>query len=91
MSQEVVSEQILTRTNVSADSCVKGVHSVYSTDARSVHCSSPGPGLGAWAGEEETKDIAFEYYFLCRPLRLTPQRRYCRGLVASHLILNDAY
>lgn len=29
------------------------------------------------------------YHFSKSPLRLTPQRRYCRGLVAAHLVLND--
>ncbi|KAF2869295.1 hypothetical protein BDV95DRAFT_95926 [Massariosphaeria phaeospora] len=53
--------------------------SAISSDARSVRCMSPGPGIGAWA----------EYHFSARPLRLTPQRRYCRGLVSSHLVLRD--
>jgi hypothetical protein len=54
-------------------------------EIRSIHCVSPGPGLGAW-----TEDIVLEkYHFLDSPLRLTPQRRYCRGLVASHLVVRD--
>lgn len=60
------------------------VHSVVTSDARSVRPISPGPGIGGW-----TKEIPEECYFLVRPLRLTPQHRYCRGLVASHLVLRD--
>lgn len=46
-------------------------------------CSSPGPGIGTWG-----KQLA-EYYFVKSPLRLTAQRRYCRGLVAAHPIVHD--
>ncbi|KAK7182100.1 hypothetical protein DPSP01_008259 [Paraphaeosphaeria sporulosa] len=56
-------------------------HSEMTADSRSVHPMSPGPGQGAWAD--------LEYHFLARPLRLTPQAQYCRGVVASHLILDD--
>lgn len=59
-------------------------HSVIASDSRSIRCISPGPGLGAWI------DDMNEYHFLEEPLRLTPQRRYCRGLVASHLVVRDA-
>ncbi|KAF2739207.1 hypothetical protein EJ04DRAFT_355173 [Polyplosphaeria fusca] len=61
------------------------VHSVVSSDARSVRCISPGPCLGAWVEDPGLK----EYHFSSRPLRLTPQRQFCRGLVASHLVLVD--
>jgi len=55
-------------------------------DIRSVHCVSPGPGLGTWT---EDTVVLERYHFLDSPLRLTPQRRYCRGLVASHLVVRD--
>ncbi|KAF1959082.1 hypothetical protein CC80DRAFT_490059 [Byssothecium circinans] len=48
-----------------------GVHSVTTPDERSVHCISPGPGLGTWATEDGPR-IPFRYLFLARPLRLTP-------------------
>jgi len=60
------------------------VHSVVTSDARSVRPMSPGPGIGEWV-EEGSND----YHFLARPLRLTPQHRCCRGLVASHVVLRD--
>lgn len=60
-------------------------HSVVTPGARSVRCISPGPGLGAWADDFPLS----EYHFLAPPLRLTPQHRYCRGLVASHLVARD--
>jgi hypothetical protein len=60
------------------------VHSVVTSDARSVRPISPGPGIGHWVEE-----VPEEYHFVVRPLRLTPQHRYCRGLVASHLVLRD--
>lgn len=51
---------------------------------------SPGPGMVAWADEALGLQLQLqEYLFTDRPLRLTPQRRYCRGLVASHLIVCD--
>ncbi len=59
-------------------------HSDIASRAASARCISPGPGLGAWAD-----DYHLEYHFVVRPLRLTPQHRYCRGLVASHLVLRD--
>lgn len=59
-------------------------------DMASVHCISPGPGLGAWTRTEGMVVVVERYhYFLDSPLRLTPQRRYCRGLVASHLVVHD--
>lgn len=57
--------------------------SMFTADSRSIHPMSPGPGIGEWAV------LPYEYYFLARPLRLTPQLQYCRGAVASHLILSD--
>lgn len=66
------------------------VHSVVTPDTRSVRCISPGPGLGAWINDfAQEYQIPLDYHFHMRPLRLTPQYRYCRGLVASHLILRD--
>lgn len=64
-------------------------HSVISSDARSVRCISPGPGLGSWIERWEGDAGLKEYpgHFSSRPLRLTPQRQFCRGLVASHLVL----
>ncbi|KAF2442552.1 hypothetical protein P171DRAFT_69426 [Karstenula rhodostoma CBS 690.94] len=56
-------------------------HSEMTADSQPIHPMSPGPGLGAWAD--------LEYHFLARPLRLTPQAQYCRGVVASRLILDD--
>lgn len=51
---------------------------------------SPGPGMLAWADEALGIQLQLqEYLFTDSPLRLTPQRRYCRGLVASHLIVRD--
>jgi len=44
-----------------------------------VRCGSPGPGIGTWAN----------YYFVQSPLRLTAQRKYCRGLVTAHLVVHD--
>ncbi|KAF1995899.1 hypothetical protein P154DRAFT_526003 [Amniculicola lignicola CBS 123094] len=46
-----------------------------------IRCMSPGPGIGAWVDEG--------YYFHDHPLRMTPQRRLCRGVVASHMVLRD--
>ncbi|KAF1975297.1 hypothetical protein BU23DRAFT_81688 [Bimuria novae-zelandiae CBS 107.79] len=66
-----------------------GVHSIWSLDPQSVPCMSPGPGIGAWTEQDTTEVSAFDYYFLARPLRLTPQHQYCRGVVASHLVLDD--
>lgn len=60
-------------------------HSVVSSELGSVHCISPGPGLGAWTEEGGLR----EYHFSGNPLRLTPQRRNCRGLVARHLVVRD--
>ncbi|KAF2467581.1 uncharacterized protein BDR25DRAFT_267112 [Lindgomyces ingoldianus] len=59
-------------------------HSIVTSENMSVRCMSPGPGLGSWI-----EDRVNGYHFLDSPLRLTPQRRYCRGLVASHLVLRD--
>jgi len=47
-----------------------------------VRCGSPGPGIGTWA------NLA-DYYFIKSPLRLTAQRKYCRGLVTAHLTVHD--
>lgn len=58
-------------------------HSVVTSDSRSIRPMSPGPGIGYWTHEDA------EYYFRARPLRLTPQHQYCRGLVASHLVMRD--
>jgi hypothetical protein len=66
--------------------------SAISSDARSVRCISPGPGLGSWieqAWEDEAGLMESPNHFSSRPLRLTPQRQFCRGLVASHLVLID--
>jgi len=60
-------------------------HSLASSGFSSVSCETPGPGLGGWIEEIPVTG----YYFSKSPLRLTPQRRYCRGLVAAHLVLND--
>ncbi|KAF2705219.1 hypothetical protein K504DRAFT_448799 [Pleomassaria siparia CBS 279.74] len=62
--------------------------SVVAPDARSVRNISPGPGIGIWAAEElELNGHQFnEYHFLVRPLRLTPQRRYCHGPVTSNMV-----
>ncbi|KAF2187736.1 hypothetical protein K469DRAFT_105890 [Zopfia rhizophila CBS 207.26] len=60
-------------------------HSTVTSEVISVRCMSPGPGLGTWAEDPRMS----KYHFLATPLRLTPQLRYCRGLVASHLILED--
>ncbi|KAF2682667.1 hypothetical protein K458DRAFT_390588 [Lentithecium fluviatile CBS 122367] len=60
------------------------VNSVVTPDTRSVRPISPGPGIGNWV-----EDGPGEYHFLIKPLRLTPQHRYCRGLVASHLVMRD--
>ncbi|KAF2270549.1 hypothetical protein CC78DRAFT_528304 [Lojkania enalia] len=59
--------------------------SVTAFDLGSIRCISPGPGIGAWTDDAGVR----KYHFLVTPLRLTPQRRYCRGLVASHLVLGD--
>ena len=66
-------------------------HSVVVSDARSPRSMSPGPGIGMWIGRElELRELHFsEYHFLVRPLRLTPQHRYCRGLVTSHMVVPD--
>lgn len=74
---------------MNADGCAKGIHSVFSPDSGSIRCISPGPGLGAWTEQEEVRDAPLVYHFLVRPLRLTPQLRYCRGAIASHLIMDD--
>ncbi|KAF2791551.1 hypothetical protein K505DRAFT_419056 [Melanomma pulvis-pyrius CBS 109.77] len=65
--------------------------SAITSDARSVRCMSPGPGIGGWIAEEfQLNDCHFiEYHFLVKPLRLTPQHRYCRGLVSSHMVVPD--
>lgn len=60
-------------------------HSLASSGFSSVSCETPGPGLGGWIEEIPVAG----YHFSKSPLRLTPQRRYCRGLVAAHLVLND--
>ncbi|KAF2118447.1 hypothetical protein BDV96DRAFT_386604 [Lophiotrema nucula] len=71
------------------DSMVNGTasdtHSVITPNVRSIRPMSPGPGLGHWIGDT----VHSENYFLAKPLRLTPQRRFCRGLVASHLVVRD--
>jgi hypothetical protein len=65
-------------------------HSMVSSGVRSIRSISPGPGIGAWT-EDVDVDLGMNtYHFRETPLRLTPQRRYCRGLVASHLVLHDA-
>lgn len=65
--------------------------SVVASDTRSPSRMSPGPGIGGWIGEDlQPQELHFkEYHFLVRPLRLTPQRRYCRGLVTSHMVVPD--
>ncbi|OCK83828.1 hypothetical protein K432DRAFT_379128 [Lepidopterella palustris CBS 459.81] len=63
-----------------------GDHSLASSTILSVRCGTPGPGLGGWT---EEAPLLPNYHFLKSPLRLTPQRRYCRGLVAAHLVLDD--
>jgi hypothetical protein len=60
------------------------VHSVVTSDSRSIRPISPGPGIGGWAEE-----VPEDHRPGIRPLRLTPQHRHCRGLVASHLVLRD--
>ncbi|KAH7124070.1 hypothetical protein B0J11DRAFT_329908 [Dendryphion nanum] len=70
-----------------------GEHSVVVSEKESIRGMSPGPGIGTWA-EGWTGGLNLElglkkYYFIVSPLRLTPQRRNCRGLVASHLIIGD--
>jgi len=62
-------------------------HSLASSSFSSVSYEAPGPGLGGWIEEIPVAG----YHFSKSPLRLTPQRRYCRGLVAAHLVLNDDY
>jgi len=66
-------------------------HSVVASDTRSVSRISVGPGIGDWTNEDfHFNELHWnEYYFVVRPLRLTPQRRYCRGLVASHMVVRD--
>jgi hypothetical protein len=66
-------------------------HSVVASDARSPSSMSPGPGIGTWIDREfQLRELHFsEYHFLVRPLRLTPQHRYCRGLVTSHMVVPD--
>ncbi|KAF2662735.1 hypothetical protein K491DRAFT_815 [Lophiostoma macrostomum CBS 122681] len=65
-------------------------YSVISSGVRSLRSMSPGPGIGAWIEEANMNLGARSYHFRGTPLRLTPQRRFCRGLVASHLVLHDA-
>lgn len=63
-----------------------GDHSVVVSDKGSVRCMSPGPGVGAWTSDGLTLGMGIgmgAYYFVVSPLRLTPQRRNCRGLLAS--------
>lgn len=95
----VIGDQVLGDQADLSSSLVNGHssddRSVVSPDLRSLHSMSPGPGLGAW-----TEDMVMPEYHIVQvpiylfsedrnPLRLTPQRRYCRGLVASHLIIRD--
>lgn len=68
------------------------IHSVVTSGPRSVRCGSPGPGVayaGAWADETWTERFQLDYHFVVRPLRLSAEHQYCRGLVASHLVLRD--
>ena len=65
--------------------CGSDDQSTAASDIRSVHCISPGPGLGSWAEEVRVNG----YHFSVTPLRLTPQRRHCRGLVASRFDFQD--
>ncbi|KAF2636100.1 hypothetical protein P280DRAFT_473248 [Massarina eburnea CBS 473.64] len=46
-------------------------HSAITPDNRSVHCMSPGPGLGAWTTDDRPH-VSFPYHFRVTPLRLTP-------------------
>jgi hypothetical protein len=66
-------------------------HSVVEPDARTLSSMSPGPYIGVWSDEElRLAELHIhEYHFLVRPLRLTPQYRYCRGLVTSHMVVPD--
>jgi hypothetical protein len=70
------------------------IQSVVTANVRSCRCISPGPELGAWTSEEwalgdRRRPPVSDNLFLASPLRLTPLRRYCRGSVASHLVLRD--
>lgn len=68
-----------------------GDHSVVVSDKGSVRCISPGPGVGAWTTDGLKLGIGMrKYYFVVSPLRLTPQRRNCRGLLAQHLVVGDS-
>ncbi|OCL02356.1 hypothetical protein AOQ84DRAFT_187888 [Glonium stellatum] len=74
-----------TPNSMANEPCNNGDHSLASSGFLSVSCQTPGPGLGGWIEEIPITG----YHFLKSPLRLTPQRRYCRGLVAAHLVLDD--
>lgn len=67
-----------------------GDHSVIVSDKGSVRCMSPGPGVGAWTDGLKLGMGTRKYYFIVSPLRLTPQRRNCRSLLASHLVAGDS-
>lgn len=76
-----------------------GDHSVVVSEKGSVRCISPGPGVGAWTTDGLRLGMGMgmgmemeirQYYFVVSPLRLTPQRRNCRGLLASHLVVGDS-
>ena len=84
--------------NRMTDSMVNGPpsndeRSVAPSEGRSLSNRSPGPGIGFWATEDlQLNGFEFSghgYHFLVTPLRLTPQLRYCRGLVTSHMVLPD--